>query len=52
MNQYINDLSTMIPLPASVGKKPDKLTVLKFAVQHMKALQGKLKVKLYLTMLK
>jgi hypothetical protein len=40
MNQYINDLSTMIPLPPSVGKKPDKLTVLKFAVQHMKALQG------------
>lgn len=40
MNQYINDLSTMIPLPPSVGKKPDKLTVLKFTVQHMKALQG------------
>ncbi|CAB4024873.1 partial, partial [Paramuricea clavata] len=40
MNQYINDLSTMIPLPPSVGKKPDKLTVLRFAVQHMKALQG------------
>ncbi|XP_028410576.1 protein cycle-like isoform X2 [Dendronephthya gigantea] len=40
MNQCINDLSTMIPLPPSVGKKPDKMTVLRFAVQHMKALQG------------
>ena len=30
----------MIPLPPSVGKKPDKLTVLKFAVQHMKVLKG------------
>ncbi len=40
MNEYINDLSTMVPLPPSVSKKPDKLTVLRFAVQHMKALQG------------
>ncbi|CAB4027331.1 partial, partial [Paramuricea clavata] len=39
INQHINDLSTLIPLPPSVDKKPDKLTVLRFAVEHMKALQ-------------
>ncbi|XP_028410585.1 protein cycle-like [Dendronephthya gigantea] len=41
MNQSINDLSTMIPLPPSAGsRRPDQITVLSSAVQHMKFLQG------------
>lgn len=40
MNSYINQLSNLIPTCASVNRKMDKLTVLRLAVQHLKAVRG------------
>lgn len=40
MNNYIKELSEIIPICSSQSKKLDKLTVLRMAVQHMKMIRG------------
>ncbi|VDK76749.1 unnamed protein product [Litomosoides sigmodontis] len=40
MTQYINELAEMVPQCAALGRKPDKLTILRMAVSHMKAIRG------------
>lgn len=40
MNQYIHELSEMVPTCNGLIRKPDKLTILKMAVSYMRALRG------------
>lgn len=40
MTQYINELAEMVPQCTAHGRKPDKLTILRMAVSHMKAIRG------------
>ncbi|CAI4229982.1 unnamed protein product [Auanema sp. JU1783] len=40
MTHYINELAEMVPQCAALGRKPDKLTILRMAVSHMKQIRG------------
>ncbi|PAA66884.1 hypothetical protein BOX15_Mlig016649g1, partial [Macrostomum lignano] len=40
MTAYINELCDMVPSCTSLARKPDKLTILRMAVTHMKGLRG------------
>ena len=40
---YVNELCDMVPACSTLARKPDKLTILRLAVAHMKQLQGKRK---------
>ena len=40
MATYVNELCDMIPSCSTLARKPDKLTILRLAVTHMKAIQG------------
>ena len=40
MAQYVTELSTMIPMCGVMQRKLDKITVLRMAVQHVKAIKG------------
>ncbi|VDK39617.1 unnamed protein product [Taenia asiatica] len=40
MSAYINELCSMLPSCSSVSRKPDKLTILRMAVSHLKTLRG------------
>lgn len=48
MNKHLNELVNHLPMNIK-SKKPDKITILKMAVQHMKNLKGKFKQKKTLT---
>uniref|UniRef100_A0A915EBS4 Aryl hydrocarbon receptor nuclear translocator homolog n=1 Tax=Ditylenchus dipsaci TaxID=166011 RepID=A0A915EBS4_9BILA len=39
MTHYINELAEMVPQCAALGRKPDKLTILRMAVSHMKSIR-------------
>ena len=41
MAVYVNELCDMVPACSTLARKPDKLTILRLAVAHMKSLQGK-----------
>lgn len=42
MAQYVTELSNMIPMCGVMQRKLDKITVLRMAVQHLKAIKGKM----------
>jgi aryl hydrocarbon receptor nuclear translocator len=40
MTTYMNELCDMVPTCSTLARKPDKLTILRMAISHMKTLRG------------
>jgi len=40
MSTYMNELCDMVPTCSTLARKPDKLTILRMAISHMKTLRG------------
>lgn len=48
MTAYITELSDMVPTCSALARKPDKLTILRMAVAHMKALRGEQQIYVFM----
>ena len=42
MTTYMSELCDMVPTCSTLARKPDKLTILRMAISHMKTLRGML----------
>ena len=49
INKFIDELAELVPICNSSNRKPDKITVLKMAVQYVRVLGRKYKCFFFLT---
>ena len=47
MSTYMSELCDMVPTCSTLARKPDKLTILRMAISHMKTLRGMSELMVY-----